>query len=886
MTERLCRRSARKGLTAGLLLAAACCVAQPEYWEPAVPGLKPVGSNPAANQMDERQFQEFTDAWRQKYQEAVQSYVPNYSDSTGMLAPPPEKRLKSPLPLARGGKAVAEIVVDLNPDLHTPEATLGRSDYPAEVAGYAKTGHVIIGHAAEELKRWLDTLTGADFPIVDRPGTAKTRIFVGANFARAHYAADLATLGAGEALDGFAIRAGDHAIFIFGATAKGTLNGVYAFLENNSDLIWAHGFSDIGTVYTVNPNLRAVWGDGLEIPGTIQRGWLGHYAEQKGEPSPFWMWQMRNRCNFIVAAGPSPKIAEWGGWREAGGHMLGTFLPEPAKPYFPWIPDPATGELKQPEKIGHYHHNICMTHPDLPEAYAKKTVEFFRAQRAKDPEAPLSAVRIGVEDPDASRNYGLCRCERCLRPIRLPDGREIPVQHAVKEGLTFRSAQFYLLLESIARGLAAEFPDARLSTYAYYFAAEPPPFQTRVQPWLCPYGGGGQLVHRDYLHPLFWETNAKWWGYAYGWSRITDLTVLRDYNGLLTNGRPFAEVLAWEVRALRELGIKRFGNETALNTAFLQMDFWVASRLYWNPDADVEALRKYYIRRTFREGAPEMERFFGEIRKWLYTESGIRREDFINLGWIIERMRKRDTLYRLLVRAQEQARHPMARANIARLRKTFAIWFHLDPEEATANAMLANANLGRHVRYSSFQHEGTPIPVSHLVLDGKPLESANLITAADAKSADFDGWSFSLRLRPLGDAARPDFQPPHLSLGNDRAFLPPDAAAAGQQDGESWGYWTPALPPEKQRDGSFLYRFRIEQAAGSPFVPAKFSRFRLSYPPEVWRQPADGTRIECALYDLQLTNPRGRRYAMPTLAEQQGNRARRLYFEGGEMGDK
>lgn len=874
---------------------ACLALAAPQVHVPAIDGLQPIGSNPAANRMDEKQHARQTEAWREQFSRYVQSYAPDYADSAGMLGPPRQGRLVNPLPLARGGKAAAEIVVDLDPALHTPDATLGRAEYPPEVAVMRHTGHIIVGNAVNELKRWLDTLTGADLPVVKSPSPGeRTRILVGANFARTHFATDLARLGAAEALDGFAVRAKGNTVYIFGATAKGSLNGVYAFIENNSDLIWAHGFSDLGTVYTVNPNLNVVWADGLEIPGTIQRGWLGHYAEQQGEPSPFWMWQMRNRSNFIVAPGPSPKVAEWGCWREAGGHMLGTFLPEPAEPYFPWIPDPATGELKQPEKIAHYHHNICMTHPDLPAAYTRKVVESFRAQRAKDPQAPLSAIRLGVEDPDASRNYGLCRCERCLRPIRLPDGREIPVQHAVKEGLTFRTSQFYLLLESIARGLAAEFPDARLTTYAYYFAAEPPPFQTRVQPWLCPYGGGGQLVHRDYLHPLFWETNAKWWQYAYGWSRITDLTVLRDYNGLLTNGRPFAEILAWDVRALAAMGVKRFGNETALNTAFMQMDFWVANRIYWNPEADVEALRKLYIRRTFREGAPEMERFFGETRKWWYTASGLKREDFVNLGWIVDRMGQQEKLYGHLQRAQEQARHPLARANIARLRKTFAIWFHLDPEEATADAMLANAKLGRHVRYSAFAYEATPLPVSYLAFDdGAPCEGANLITAADAPTADFKDWTFSLRISPIGAAATNGFPLPHLSLGNDSAFLPLNDGAADRNpaslielDGEAGSFWTPAAAPERQKDGSFLYRRRIEKAAGSPFVPAKFSRIRLSYPPGVWRKPAAGATPEFAVFDLQLTDPRGRRYAMPTLAEQQGNLARKRYFEGGEMGDK
>jgi hypothetical protein len=152
-----------------------------------------------------------------------------------MLGPPRDGCLAMPLPLARGGKAVAEIVVDLDPKLHTLEASLGRSACPPEAAVMRHVGHVVVKNAVNELKYWLDTLTGADFPVVQTPSPGeRTRIFVGAHFARPHFAADLERLGEGEALDGFAVRARGRDIFIFGATAKGTLNGVYAFIENNN----------------------------------------------------------------------------------------------------------------------------------------------------------------------------------------------------------------------------------------------------------------------------------------------------------------------------------------------------------------------------------------------------------------------------------------------------------------------------------------------------------------------------------------------------------------------------------------------------------------------------------------------------------------------------
>ena len=870
----------RAWMVVAALLAGVCGLrAEQPYYEAALK-IEPVGSNPSANKMDRKAFDSYTAEVRSQFQRFAKSYSPDYADSQWMLGPPREGRLSAPLPLARKGVAAAEIIVDLDPALHTPEATLGRTNYPAEVIPMRKTGHLIVRHAAEELKLWLDALTGADFPIRGKATDAQTHIFVGASFAKSLFPADLEQLGQGECLDGYSVRAKGSDLYIFGATAKGALNGVYAFLENNSDLIWAHSFSDLGTVYTVNPELSVVWAGGVDKPQTVQRGWLGHYEETAAGPGAPWLWQMRNRSNFIVAPGPSPRMAEWGCWLEGGGHCLGTFAPLRDKDFFPLMVDPVTGKAEKPDKIVYNKHNLCLTHPDLPGLYAEKMVELFRSDKDKNPDAPLNAFRLGVEDPGPEREYGVCQCPRCLKPIKLPDGRIIPYQNARKEGLAFRSTQLYLLLEPIARAVLKENPEARFSTYAYYFAAEPPPFQVSVQPWLCPYGGGGQLVHRDYRHPLFWETNAKWWNFAYGWSRITDLTVLRDYNGLITNGRPFADVLAWDVRALLPLGVKRFANETALQTAFMQMDFWVASRLYWNPDADVEQLEKYYVRRTFREGAPEMEKFFGEIRKWWFgTFEG--REDFVNLGWMIDKMGGQRMLYGHLQEAYKLARHPMARANIARLLKTFEHWFHLNLEDGTADAMLASAKLGRHVRYSSFMQGEAPMTVTYMTLSNDaPRESEALVPAGAAPKGGFKGGTFRLRIKPVGRAAKEAFPPPSLSVGS-----MPSPTASMDNEGGGEDTWSPPVAPERQKDGSYLYVIRLLPAKGSAFNPEKLSDIRFSYPLMAWPDPR-GYLPEFAVYDMQLTDSAGKRYVDPGLAARQGSLPRKHYFEGGELGDE
>jgi hypothetical protein len=502
-----------------------------------------------------------------------------------------------------------------------------------------------------------------------------------------------------------------------------------------------------------------------------------------------------------------------------------------------------------------------MTHPDLPEAYAKKCVEYFREQREKNPNTPLSALRLGVEDPDAGRNYGLCRCERCLRPIKLSDGREIPVQNAVKEGLTFRTTQYHLLLEAIARAMKEEFPDARFSSYAYYFAAEPPPFQTAVQPWFCPYGGGGQLRHRCYRSPLFSEYNDKWWNYAYRWSRISDVVVLRDYNGLQAKGRPFAEIVGWDVRSLRDLKVNRFANEIggSIHDPFSQMDVWVANRIYWNPDADVSKLNAYYLRRTFREGAPAMARFFEAIHRYWYAEHK-NPEDFVQLGWIILQTGKQNELHQHLKTALKTARHPMARANIARLLTTFETWFHLNLEAATAAEMLVNAKLGRHVPFSSFIDGDNPVAVSYMtVRDEKPMDSEPMYHRGNV-----GGMTLRIRLKPVGKAVEDKFPLPEISVSQ---FSP------GITDRTEGSAWTMPVQGKRQKDGGYLYTIPLKKISNFATGTMGNLTIRFSYNELEWRIP-NGYQPEFAVYGLELADKNGKRYADPGIEERLGKKDR------------
>jgi hypothetical protein len=109
------------------------------------------------------------------------------------------------------------------------------------------------------------------------------------------------------------------------------------------------------------------------------------------------------------------------------------------------------------------------------------------------------------------------------------------------------------------------------------------------------------------------------------------------------------------------------------------MEYWIVNRIYWNPNLKVERLRKYFIRRTFREAAPEMERFFGAIREQWYKSRHA--SGFVNGSNVLSQtvvVPKIEPLLRgYLEIAAEKAKHPISKILVHRVASRFDAWMKL-----------------------------------------------------------------------------------------------------------------------------------------------------------------------------------------------------------------
>ncbi len=520
-----------------------------------------------------------------EWKEWVKNYKPNYSDSSEYLLPPKTGRLANPIPLVKDGKPLAEIVVDLSEKVKINQwvaKEFRHTDYRAAVG----TEWDVAAEAARELQYWTEKITGAKLPVLTQPsGEKRPRIFIGASFAARHFKADLKKLGEAEAIDGYAVREKNGDIYIFGATPNGSRNGVFAFLENNTDWIYAFHLArekdcdkdDDGAVYTEKSDLTAVWGDAIDIPVFIARGF--------SRAEPIFLARLRN--NYF--------------WYPSGGHILSPQYydhSEGAKAFNPIL----FNQYRKWEKWAEYSSLVCPNEKDWDEYNREWTGNKRYNQSLR------FAYSDGLDD-----NYGYCNCPRCLAPFTGKDGRLI----TQKDFNEFWSSWLFRHYNKLADERVKTWPGYESGGFCYFMSAPKPAIEVSKnysRPWLCTYVRKSQCV------PIFAPINQHWWKMERDWAEHSPNCQLYDYYLLFAKIHPFAEVLRFDLRAMRDIHYLRIMSEDCGEDEYMGLadERWCVSRLYWNPDADVEELHRYFNRRVYHEAAPYIDKFRGAIRTAWY----------------------------------------------------------------------------------------------------------------------------------------------------------------------------------------------------------------------------------------------------------------------------
>ncbi len=433
----------------------------------------------------------------------------------------------------------------------------GQSDFVIVVGADASASET---HAAGELQTFLEEISNARLPMKDDSGpVGPHEIILGDN-------AHLRQLGVKvdfEALgnEGFTIRTAPPHLIIAGGKLRGTMYGVYTFLEDYLGCRW---FATDCSVVPRTARIAVGALDDTQVP-------VLEYREPFYKDAFDADWCARNRMNSH-----SSSLDETRGGKITYYGFVHTFnqLLPPEK-YFDEHPEYFS--MINGQRIRDYS-QLCCTNPDVQRLVAEEV----RRRMREHPEATVFSV-----SQNDWRNP--CQCPECAK-VAEREGSEIgPILE---------------LVNYVADQVRDEFPDRIVDTLAYQYSRKPPKSirpRPNVVVRLC-------SIECCFSHPLATcadERNARFREDMEGWSKVCDRLWVWDYvvdfpHYLLPF--PNLRVLRPNIRFFAEhnvTGIFEEGDYNTVNGEFAKLRSYMMAKFLWNPDypyekALTEFLEAYY----------------------------------------------------------------------------------------------------------------------------------------------------------------------------------------------------------------------------------------------------------------------------------------------------
>lgn len=459
------------------------------------------------------------------------------------------------------------------PLVTTPMAIVrdGRSDFQIVVPDDADA---CIRTAADELQTYIRRISGAELPCVTEAQFAQgTNAIVLGDAAPNRDLAEPALCA-----DGFRIRSDGMTLRIRGADNRGTLYGVYTFLEEYLGVRW---FTP--TLEVVPENRDVV------IDTAIDRSVEPSFAVR------------RNDCagtNNAYRARTKMNVSFWQDAQVYGGALtyvwwdvtLDRLVPDALfdthPEYFAQMPDGTRST-----------DHVCLSNPDVLRISVDNAREAIRT-------CPRNAKHFHVGQKD---NINYCHCDAC---------------EALYERYGSVSAPTILFTNALADALDEEYPDFMFTFYAYGETDRPPTdlslrCRENVAPVLCGLHRacrchkltecGAQDGHETFDN-LFAEQPCTIAEDFADWVKVADTTYIYDYTiNFLNTAQFFAnlETLQSTMEYMYDLGITGYiyncgdGHEAAFN----ELRNYLYCKLQWDVHCDVSYHMNDFLRAYYGEAA-------------------------------------------------------------------------------------------------------------------------------------------------------------------------------------------------------------------------------------------------------------------------------------------
>ena len=457
--------------------------------------------------------------------------------------------------------AIALVVVMQKPTLFNN----GKSDYSIVLCENASVSEQT---AAKELQQYLEQISGAVLPIInyDQLEDGQKHILVGYND---EYGTEYNVERPDKDDEGFTYRTVGDNIWIYGGKQRGTMYGVYSFLENELDVRW------YTKDYTKVPSLKK-WS--FKELNNSESPFIEYRFDQYFNVEPHKDWLAHNKCNSVWRAQDN----EYGGlvayWN---AHTFEQFIP--SGEYFSKHPEYFS--LRDGKRTPYTQ--LCLSNPEVLQICIEKMKQAIA-------DNPL----YWVYSMSQSDNQFPCQCEKC---------RAIEEQYGGHSGLMI------WFVNQVADAIKPLYPDKYIGTFAYQYTRKAPVGITprdNVVIRLC-------SIECCFAHPLEeCEHNRPFISDIEDWSKIAPHLFIWDY---VVNYRqyvaPFPNfgVLAENIKTFKKynaIGIQEEAQYESIGGEFAEMKSWVLSKLLWNPNLDTKALVAQFITDYYGNAAPYIQQYF------------------------------------------------------------------------------------------------------------------------------------------------------------------------------------------------------------------------------------------------------------------------------------
>ena len=453
----------------------------------------------------------------------------------------------------------------------------GKSSYSIVLAENASPSEK---HAADELQGFLAQISGAKLPITSEESDHMIVLGDGPALRSLGVSVDFTDLGD----EGFAIKTCGPHLIIAGGRLRGTMYGVYSFLEDALGCRW------YSSKVSYIPKQQTIVLKPLNIirkPSFDYRD-MWYYDAWDAD------WAARNKLN-----GNSPRLdVARGGKITYAGYFSHSFcLLVPNDPYLKEHPEYFS--LVNGKRVGgKYEGQLCLTNPDVLKVVTAGALRWLD----ENPQATL----VSVTQND-NRNH--CQCDRC---------RAVDEEEGSPSGALLR------FVNAVADEIAKTHPNVLVDTFAYTYT-EKPPKVTKPRPNVliraCSIRNCQHHGYEYCSHSASFMQNLR------GWNKITEHLYIWHYSTVFPHYlMPFPDLyeLASDIPMYKRNGVKGLfvqGNYSPGGGGWMdELKAYVCAHLMWDTGVSARAVQTDFLNGYFgKAGKP-----IGEWIDMLHREVMIR----------------------------------------------------------------------------------------------------------------------------------------------------------------------------------------------------------------------------------------------------------------------